>query len=155
MFISISLEFYFKLYSNTAHHKLWTSIAGTLQTQLVPVVFICAYRFVFNYWYTFVFLPPMFNFQPQILGRFFNNLNLQVIMTFCSKYYIDSWISLMLGSKSKQINSIFFWLFSFFCIGKRKRNEILHQHCFICKKKLTAGLQGRSWSWLPKVCRVV
>ena len=55
MFISISLEFYLKLYSNTAYHKLWTSIDGTLQTQLVPVVFICAYRFVFNYWYTF---PP-------------------------------------------------------------------------------------------------
>jgi hypothetical protein len=88
MFISISLEFYFKLYSNTAYHKLWTS---TLQTQLIPVVFICAYRFVFNYWYTFFFLPPMFNFQPQILGRFFNHLNLHVIMMLCSKYYIGSW----------------------------------------------------------------
>jgi hypothetical protein len=52
MFLSISLEFYFKLHSNTAYHKLWTSTAGTLQTQLVPIVFICAYRFVFNYWYT-------------------------------------------------------------------------------------------------------
>jgi hypothetical protein len=45
MFISSSWEFYFKIYSNTANYKLWTSMAGTLQTQLVIVVFICTYLY--------------------------------------------------------------------------------------------------------------
>ena len=66
MFISSSWEFYFKIYSNTANYKLWTSMAGTLQTQLVIVVFICAhlYSITGTRKVLFFFISPMFNFQP-------------------------------------------------------------------------------------------
>jgi hypothetical protein len=59
-------EFYFKIYSNTANYKLWTSMTGTLQTQLV--VFICAYLYSITCTrkLLFFYFPHAFDFEPNV-----------------------------------------------------------------------------------------
>jgi hypothetical protein len=90
MFISSSWEFYFKIYSNTANYKLWTSMTGTLQTQLV--VFICAYLYSITCTRKLLFFYfPHAQLSTIDPGVFLNNLNLHVITMLCSKYYIGSW----------------------------------------------------------------
>jgi hypothetical protein len=44
---------------------------------------------------------------------------------------------------------------SSFYIGKRKRNEILHQHCFICKKTIYSEVARKAMKLTPKIHRVV
>jgi hypothetical protein len=115
----------FFLFSNTAYFKLRTSIDGTLQMHLV--VFICAYLYSITgtrNFLIFIYIFPMFNFQPSILRRFLNNLNLHVIMMHCSKYYIGSWEENLQHWVQNQTDKKYFLItFQFLSHQKKKWNS--------------------------------